>query len=417
MGNLTDRACKALGPGKHGDGDGLMLVVSATGAKKWVLRIQVNRNRRDMGLGGYPAISLSEARIAAAEARSCAARGVDPIQAREQSRKALRGIPTFGDIAKDVIEKARDRTSNAKVAYQWERHLGPVYCGPFLDRPVNEITTVDVAQLLGPIWKTKPEVARKLYPAIRRVFAQARIILRDQHNIVFANPALWEDLKAMGFEAPQELTRGHYPSLPFTQMPDFMSALRQREAYSALMLELLILTSVRTGAILNADWKDFDLEKAVWSVPIKDLKDRNSRKQSFRVPLPPRAIEILDILGKEKRIGLVFPSSKGQPMSNMAMLVLLKRMSCGTTKWIDPKDGRLITAHGFRATFKTWAKETRQDKDLVEEALGHVIGTSVERAYDRSDVLELRRKLMIVWANYCEPRSANNFLKFEKSAS
>lgn len=415
MGKLTDRGCKTLGPGKHGDGDGLMLVVSDAGAKKWVLRIQVDGKRRDMGLGSYPEISLATARDAAYEARSHAAKGLDPLIVREQSRKASKGVPTFGQIAKIVIAEKKARTKNEKVAYQAERHLGPDYCKPLLDRPINEITTTDLAKLLKPVWKKKPGVARKLFPAIKAVFNHARVVLKADHNIILENPATWDDLKALGFEPAKELSRGHHPSLPHEQMSDFMIALRQRMGLSALMLEMLILTSVRTDAIIHADWKHIDLKKAVWTIPVENLKDSNTRKEPFRVPLCPRVIEILEDIARVSKKGWVFPTPAGEPMSNGAMLGLLNRMNSVDQKWNDP-DGRRIVPHGFRATFKTWGKETRKDRDLVEEALGHVIGTTAERAYDRSDVLELRRDLMNAWGAYCEPRP-DNVISFGRSAS
>ena len=215
MGRLTDRSVKTVEEGRHGDGDGLQLIVSASGRRKWVLRYQLNGVRRDMGLGPYPAIGLSDARIAAADARKLIARGVDPLDDRKASRKAERPVPTFGDIAQTVIADAQSKSNNAKVRYQWERHLGAAYSGALLTRPVHEITTVEVASLLRPIWRTKPEVARKLYPAIRRVFEHARVLLRDEHGILMPdNPARWADLKAMGFETPTKLTRGSHPSLP-----------------------------------------------------------------------------------------------------------------------------------------------------------------------------------------------------------
>jgi len=206
-----------------------------------------------MGLGPYPAIGLSDARIAAADARKLIARGIDPLDNRKASRKAERPVPTFGDIAKTVIVDAQSKSNNAKVRYQWERHLGPAYSGPLLARPVHEITTVEIASLLRPIWRTKPEVARKLYPAIRRVFEHARVLLRDEHGILMPdNPARWADLKAMGFETPTKLTRGSHPSLPYSRMAAFMADLRARDAVAARALEFLILTNVRTDAVLAA---------------------------------------------------------------------------------------------------------------------------------------------------------------------
>lgn len=386
MGKLTDRAARAAAAGKHSDGDGLMLVVSPTGSKKWVLRFQMAGRRRDMGLGPYPEVGLAAARQAAALARSQAAQRVDPLAARAAARKGAEPIPTFAHIAKDVIEEAQARTTNAKVAYQWERHLGPAYCGPILQRPINEITTVDVAALLKPVWRSKPEVARKLLPAIRRVFEQGRIILRDRHGIAFQNPALWADLKAMGFESPEQLSRGRHPSLPYDQMPAFMAALRERDAPAARVLEFLILTNVRTGSVLAAKKEEF-LED-VWTVGT--VKDAKTRKEPFRVPLTHRARELVGEL---------------RPLSNMALLTLLKRMNSGVQKWVDPASGKPITTHGFRATFRTWAEEqTHTANAVIEEAMGHVVGSSVERAYRRTDVLEKRRVLMELWTEHCEPK-------------
>ncbi len=407
MPRLTDRAVKTAGVGRHGDGDGLHLIVSENGRRKWVLRFQINGARRDMGLGSYPAVSLADARIAAADARKQIAQDVDPLAARAAARKAAKPIPTFRDIAQIVIEEAKRKSTNAKVRYQWERHLGEAYSGPLLDRPVNEITTLDVAAVLKPVWHAKPEVARKLYPAIRRVFEYARIRLRDAHGIAMPdNPARWADLKAMGFEPPAQLSRGRHPSLPHERLPAFFADLRARDAIAACALEFLILTNVRTDAVLKVKWAELDLEQAVWSVPLANLKDRKYRKEAFRVPLSARAVEIVREMERIKVSDYVFSGqAPGKPFSNMALLVLLKRMNAtATEKWVDASDERPITAHGFRATFRTWAEEaTGFPHAVIEEAMGHKVGGQVERAYRRTDVLEKRRELMTAWANCCEP--------------
>src|SRR3984957_5601903 len=170
MARLTERGVQTAKSGRHSDGDGLHLVVSETGRKKWVLRYQVGGVRRDKGLGPYPDVGLKEARSRAAADRALIIKGVDPIEERRSARKAAKPVPTFGDVAQLVVADAQSKSTNAKVRYQWEHHLGPVYSGPLLARPVHEITTVEVAAALRPVWRTKPEVARKLYPAIRRVF-------------------------------------------------------------------------------------------------------------------------------------------------------------------------------------------------------------------------------------------------------
>ena len=421
MGRLTDRSVKTVGEGRHGDGDGLQLIVSPSGRRKWVLRYQLNRVRRDMGLGPYPAVGLSDARIAAADARKLIARGVDPLDDRKASCKAARPVPTFGDIAQTVIADAQSKSSNAKVRYQWERHLGPAYSGPLLARPVHEITTVEVAALLRPIWRTKPEVVRKLYPAIRRVFEHARILLRDEHGIVMPdNPARWADLKAMGFETPAKLTKGSHPSLPYNQMPVFMADLRAREAVAARALEFLILTNVRTDAVLKAAWDEFDCDESLWTVPLANLKDRKHRKEGFRVPLVARAVEIVRHMREGRPSRFVFPGqARGKPLSNMALLTLLKRMNLGAKKiWIDPASGRPITAHGFRAAFRTWAEEVATfPHAVIEQAMGHQVGTQVERAYRRTDVLDKRRELMAAWAAWCEPsETSDNVTRLRRSA-
>jgi integrase len=421
MGRLTERGVQIAKTGRHGDGDGLHLVVSETGRKKWVLRYQVSGVRKDKGLGSYPDVGLKEARTKAAEHRTLISKGIDPIEAGRAAKKAARPVPTFEAVAKLVIADAQNKSANAKVRYQWERHLGAAYCGPLLSRPVHEITTLDVAAVLRPIWRTKPEVARKLYPAIRRVFERARIILRDQHAVAMPDhPARWDDLKAMGFEAPAQLSRGRHPSLPHTQMPKFIAALRARDAVAASALEFLILTNARTDAVLKAQWKEFDLDGAVWTVPLTSLKDRKHRNEPFRVPLSTRAVEIAKSMETGRVSSFVFPGHvRNKPLSNMALLTLLKRMNAGDPKaWTDSSSGKPITAHGFRATFRTWAEEVATfPHAVIEQAMGHQVGGQVERAYRRTDVLEQRRKLMDAWAAYCEPKVGSNVVRFAKAGS
>jgi integrase len=271
---------------------------------------------------------------------------------------------------------------------------------------------MEVAAVLRPVWRSKPEVARKLYPAIRRVFEHARIRLRDDHGIAMPdNPARWTDLKAMGFETPAKLSRGNHPSLPYNHMPAFMADLRARAAIAARALEFLILTNVRTDAVLKAAWEEFDLDQAVWTVPLANLKDRAHRKEGFRVPLVVRAVEIVGQMQEGRISRFVFPGqARGKPLSNMALLILLKRMNSGEEKnWIDPVSGRPITAHGFRATFRTWAEEVATfPHAVIEQAMGHQVGSQVERAYRRTDVLEKRRELMEAWAQWCEQRIPAN---------
>jgi integrase len=231
------------------------------------------------------------------------------------------------------------------------------------------------------------------------------------------NPARWDDLKAMGFETPTRLSRGHHPSLQYGQMPAFMADLRARDGAAARALEFLILSNVRTDAVLKAAWEEFDLDEAVWTVPLANLKDRAYRKEGFRVPLAARAVEIVRRMQGGRVSMFVFPGqARGKPLSNMALLTLLKRMNAGGEKqWIDPIRGRPVTAHGFRATFRTWAEEQSNfPHTAIEEAMGHAVGTKVERAYRRTDVLERRRELMGAWSRHCEDNPAANVVPLKK---
>jgi integrase len=405
MGKLSDRTVRTARAGRHGDGDGLQLVVSPTGRRKWVLRYQLNGVRRDMGLGAYPAIGLADARAAAADARKLLARGDDPLDARKANWRASRRIPTFGEIAEVVIADAQTKSPSLKTRAHWARNLGPIYSGPLRSRPINEITALDVAAVLKPVWREKPEVARRLYPAIRRVFEFARVKLRDDHGVALDNPARWTDLKALGFEAPRRLSKGNFPSLAYRELPAFMAALRARDVVSARVLEFLILTNVRTDAALKACWDQIDWEEAVWIVPLSALKDRMHRTEGFRIPLSDRAVEILRSMKELRTSNFIFPAHRSdRQLSNMAMLTLLKRMNAGPTpRWIDPLSKRPITVHGFRATFRTWAEEaTPFPHATIEQAMGHSIGSQVERAYRRTDLLAKRRELMTDWAKFCE---------------
>lgn len=413
MAGLTDLRARKIKPGEtlaDGTIDGLMLIAGASPGKgRWLLRFTspTTGKRREMGLGSYPVVGLADARREGFEAREMIARGEDPIDAKRQSKAVVRAevraaatVPTFGEVARSVIEDAQAESKNDKVKYQWGRNLGPAFCAPLLDRPIDEVKTLDIADVLRPVWRSKPEVARKLLPMIRRVFEKGRIILRDRHGREMMNPANWPDLKAMGFRSPQELTRGHHPSLPYDRLPAFMAALRERPAIAARLLEFIVLTGVRSGSARLARWEEFDLDGALWLVPVPNLKDSKTRREPFRVPLSARAVHIVRELAAVKMSPFVFPGSGQEPNSDMALTALLKRMD-KDDEW-KAEDGRRVVAHGFRATLRTWAEEqTGHPHAVIEETLGHSIGTKVMRAYRRTDVLDQRRALMDEWATFC----------------
>jgi integrase len=214
---------------------------------------------------------------------------------------------------------------------------------------------------------------------------------------------LAEDLRDRGFERISKLSRGRQAALDYQQAPGFLAALRQRQGIAARALEVTLLTGLRTGEVIGARWAEIDLERKTWVIPPERLKDRKTRTEPHRVPLSPPVVAILKTL---PRLGeFVFAGLKpGKSLSNMAMLSLLKDMNrdeSGEPRWVDPKSNRWITPHGLRATFRTWGEDVGFPRDLLEESLGHQVGTAVERAYRRTDGFDRRRTIMQAWANFC----------------
>jgi integrase len=361
-----------------------------------------------MGLGR---MGLKEARETAEEVRRQIRKGIDPIAARRHDKSARAAILTFEAIAAEVIADAQTRSTNDKVRYQWELLLGPRYCDSILQKPINEITTLDIERVLRPVWRNKPETGRKLLVRLRRVFDYARVHLRDRHGIVMPNnPAAWQDLRDRGFERISKLSRGRQAALDYQQAPEFLAALRQRQGIAARALEVTLLTGLRTGEVIGARWTEIDLDRQAWTIPAERLKDRKTRTEPHRVPLSPQVVAILKAL---PRLGeFVFAGLKtGKPLSNMAMLSLLKDMNrdeSGEPRWVDPKSSRPITPHGLRATFRTWGEDAGFPRDLLEESLGHQVGTAVERAYRRTDSFDRRRAIMQAWAKFCNGKRARN---------
>ena len=224
---------------------------------------------------------------------------------------------------------AQERSTNDKVRYQWELLLGPRYCNSLLRKPINKITTLDIEQVLRPVWRSKPETGRKLLVRLRQVFDYARVHLRDRHGIVMpSNPAAWQDLRDRGFERISKLTRGRQAALDYQQAPEFFAAINKRQGVAARALEVTLLTGLRTGEVINAKWTEIDLQRKIWVIPSERLKDRKTGPSPTGCRCRPEVVAILKTL---PGLGeFVFPGLKqGKPLSNMAMLSLLKDMNCG----------------------------------------------------------------------------------------
>jgi integrase len=396
IGKLTAlKVEKTHQPGMYGDGGGLYLRVSNDATKNWVFRFMLNGRPRWMGMGPLHTVSLSEARRRAGEHRLRRHDGIDPIEARRAERLKSRldaaKAVTFKECATSYIKVHRAGWSNGKHAAQWEATLA-TYADPIIGKlSVQAIDTALVLKVLEPIWVAKPETAGRVRGRIEAVldWATAREYRQGE------NPARWRGHLDKLLPARAKVRRvEHHAALPYAELPSFLEVLRKQEGISARALEFTILTAARTGESISARWNEFDLLNKTWTIPAKRMK----AGREHRVPLSARALAILEEMQSsgDPHDGFVFPGGKaGRPLSNMAFLMLLRRME---------RDD--LTAHGFRATFKTWASDrTSFQNEIVEAALAHVVGSKVEQAYQRGDMFEKRRRLMQQWAVYCDMRT------------
>ena len=389
---LTARKVETAKPGKYSDGGNLYLIVSETGARKWVLRFTWRGRAKEMGLGSAASVPLADAREKAASARRKIAQGLNPIDERKRDG----GIPTFGEMADDVREALSAGFRNEKHKAQWKSTL-ETYAAPLRAKPVDTIATDDVLAVLKPIWTTKAETASRVRGRIEKVLDAAKAKgFRDGEN-----PARWRGHLDHLLPRPSKLARGHHAAMPYEEVAAFVAKLREREATSALALELCILTAARSGEILGMRWSEIDLDKKIWTVPA----DRMKAGREHRVPLSPRAVAILRQLEKLKTGEFVFPGqARNKPLSNMAMEMVLRRMKIEDA-----------TVHGFRSSFRDWAGNVSSfPREVIETALAHVIGDKAEQAYRRSDALEKRRKLMEAWAAYCEPKTMGDVVTLQR---
>lgn len=378
-------------PGRYSDGGNLYLVVDESGAKRWLFMFRWQGKLKEMGLGGLSSVTLGDARERAAEARKLVAAGRNPIEAKKAAKAAAAGAITFGEFADQLIDDIQQGFRNEKHRWQWQ-HTLEVYASALRPLNIAEIGTEEVLKVLRPLWLTKQETASRLRGRIERVLDAAKAKgLRTGEN-----PARWRGHLDNLLPRRQKLQRGHHPALPYKEAPAFITELRKREAIAALALEFTILTAARTGEVIGATWEEVDRPQRLWVVPAARMK----AGKEHRIPLADRALAILDEVEKARTGDFLFPGSrKGEPLSNMAMAMLLK------VRMKRPD----ITVHGFRSSFRDWAGEcTDFPREVAEAALAHIVGNEVERAYRRGDALEKRRQLMSAWEAFLRSKPSDS---------
>lgn len=377
MGKLTAKSVQHAKAGRHADGEGLYLLVSPTGAKSWVLRVQVNARRRDIGLGPTSLLNLTEARDKARELRRVAKSGRDPIAVRD---KAKVHVPTF-ESAAGTCHEARGlgwekRHADAFLA-SLKQHAFP-RLGRLL---VDSIDERDIVGVLSPLWHEKPAAARKLRQRISTVldFAKGHGWRSTGAPRDSLRPLLAKQVKS-----------GNFSAMRYADVPDLVASLREKSVSAGrLALLFTIVTAARSGETRTAKWSDIDFEQRTWTRPAELMKSR----EQHVVTLSPLAIQILRQAEQLRMLSdadLVFPNTRGKPLSDMALLKIVKA------------DAGPFTVHGFRAAFRTWAAEQMATipEAVAEAALAHTVPDAVVRAYQRAKFMELRRELLDGWAKF-----------------
>jgi integrase len=366
------------------DGGGLYCVADG-GSKRWTFRYTLHGRKREMGGGSSDTFSLAEAREWAREMRQLVHRGIDPIESRKEAKAAKKAeqakAMTFEECATALIKAKESTWTNGKHRAEWPRSLN-AFVYPVIGKlPVQMIDTALVVKVLQPIWDAKTETASRVRGRIESIIDWAKV----RGFRTGENPAKWDGHLEHLFAGRGKAK--HYHSLPYASMPALMVKLRADSSIQARALELLILTATRRDETRCATWSEVDFTERTWTIPAERMKARKPHK----VPLCSEAMRVLEALYPLRRADLLFPGTReGRPIDPETMMRLVKELA-----------GPDTTLHGFRASFRTWASErTSYPREIAELALAHTVGSEVERAYQRSDMLEKRRQFMGAWASY-----------------
>lgn len=386
---LSERAVAAIKKeGRHpvGGVPGLHLRVTGEGHRGWVLRVQVGSKRCDYGLGAYPEVSLADAREKARAMRGQINAGEVPVGSM-RTRKALliekTFIRTFESCAEAFLQDKEKEWKNPKHRQQWRNTLQSYVYPHIGGLGVDEVDLPHVLACLEPIWHSKTETAVRVRGRIETVLGWAQVRkYRTKENV-----ARWKGHLDKVLPAPSKIQKvEHHRSIPYEDVADFVIKLQQRQGIAVKALMLLILTCARSGEVRGARWGEVDLDKGVWTIPAERMK----AGKEHRVALSNAARDLLRTLPRFEGSNLIFPGTKGQPLSDMTLLAVMRRMDVSAVP------------HGFRSTFRDWVGDcTSYPADLAESALAHTLESKVEAAYRRSDALERRRAMMEEWANFC----------------
>lgn len=418
---LTDLAIRKLkhpGSSKNpvavpvGGVPGLLIQITPTGGRTWILRTTVGNKRREIGLGGYGDVGLAQARERAREIKQMIWEGIDPVEKKRADRAALvkqqRRAMTFEQAVERFLKDKAPTEGNLKAWAQWRSTLEAYALPEIGSLPVADIEPADVQRVLLPIWASKNETASRVRGRIEAVLDYAAALKARAGE----NPARWRgNLDQLLVARKRVRVKGQHPALPYALAPQWLAELRERDGIAAKALEFAFLCASRSGEVRGATWDEIDLERGLWTIPANRMKGG----KEHAVPLPAAAVALLEGLERRKGCDLLFPSVTGKELSDMTLSAVMRRMHADKAKqdvkagvpenkagWCDPKqDWRAAVPHGLRSTFSDWiADETTYPRDMSELALAHAIPNASEAAYRRSDMLEKRRAMMETWAAY-----------------
>ncbi len=390
---------------------GLLLQVTPNNGRTWLLRVAVGGKRREIGLGGFPDVTLAQARERAREAKDQIRRGIDPVEERKAARAALtaarhRGL-TFADAVEKSLVAKLDAFRNAKHRDQWRNTL-QTYAIPDLGTMlVQDITVQDVLRVLSQpatpdgetLWQAKTETASRLRGRIEAVLSWATVAGHRTGD----NPARWAgNLKELLPAASKVAKQDNQPAVQIEDAPRWFAAIRDRDGMGSRALEFAALTAARSREVRGARWDEIDTKTGIWIIPAARMK----MDREHRVPLPPEALTLLESLPRLAGNPLVFPAPRGGEMSDMTLSAAMKRMhaadlEAGGAGFVDRVNKRPAVPHGLRSTFRDWvAERTHFPGDMAEVALAHRLASAVEASYRRGDMIEKRRSMMAAWADY-----------------
>ncbi|SDJ15215.1 tyrosine-type recombinase/integrase [Lutimaribacter saemankumensis] len=397
---LTARFVETVSePGKYFDGHGLFLRVRTNGSKQWVQRITIRGKRCELGLGSPPAVPLAKARERALENHGKAMLGGDPLAERREASEKL----SFSQAVEKYLSIKLTEFRNEKHRKQWRSTLD-TYAIPILgSKLVAEIAVQDILRVLEPIWWEKTETAKRLRGRIENVLSWATVAGHRSGD----NPARWKGNLSEILPKPAKVAnKDNQPALALRDVSRWWVDLSNREGMAAKALQFAMLTASRSGAVRLATWDEIDLTARIWTIqPGRASSKIPASGNPHRVPLTEEAISLLKSLPRITVSHHIFFAPRGGALSDMSLSAVMRRLhkaeiEQGLQGYLDPRSKRPAVPHGLRSTFRQWAAEQGYPRDMAELALAHTVGSDVERAYQRSDMLERRREMMSAWAEF-----------------